>query len=147
MESLNNLSNNIKELCQENDINIKELAKILAIQDSLLYKYVNGVTMPTLKNLIKIANYFKCSLSFLVGLDSVNDYKNIDLKPNFINRYKLLLTKNGITNYSLCKNLNLTPSSLSNWEKGQLPYLDTLIAISQFFNVSLDYLVGLSNEE
>ena len=52
-----------------------------------------------------------------------------------------------ISQVDLAKELGVTKQCVSNWENDNiLPSIDTLIKISQFFNVSCDYLLGLETE-
>ena len=42
--------------------------------------------------------------------------------------------------------LGITQNMVSNYENGREPPLDTLLLYSQYFDVSLEYLLGLTNE-
>ena len=140
-----NLADNLKDLCIDRNLNIKQLAKLVKIQDSLLYKYVNENTLPTINNLVKLSNFFNCSINFLVGLTdnkNQNNYLATYDKKLFYPRYDKLLKENNLSHYELCKKLGLSMSSLRNWKNGGIPYLDTLIKLSQYFDVSIDYLIG-----
>ena len=117
MEKNNNISLNLKDLCIELGINLKQLAKEIDISDSLLYKYANNTTIPTVKNAIKIANYFNCSINYLFGLSELDNQQKINNlfnEPTFYNQYNKLLKENNTTHYALCKKLNLTSSSLTH---------------------------------
>lgn len=51
-----------------------------------------------------------------------------------------------INQVELAKNLGVTKQCVSNWENDNiLPSIDMLIKISKFFNVTTDYLLGLSD--
>ena len=65
--------------------------------------------------------------------------------PNF--RLKDLRTKRGISQLRLAIDLNMTQNSISRYETGarEAGY-ETLIRIADYFNVSLDYLLGRSND-
>jgi transcriptional regulator with XRE-family HTH domain len=55
---------------------------------------------------------------------------------------KELRTKNGITQEELANYLNVTRPTIAGYEtKGKEPDYATLISISDFFNVSIDYLL------
>ena len=42
--------------------------------------------------------------------------------------------------------LNVTNSSVCDWERGRVePSLEMLVAIAKFFEVSVDYLLGLED--
>ena len=48
----------------------------------------------------------------------------------------------------LAEILNVTLSSISIWERGiNYPEVEKLIEIAEFFNVSIDYLLGSSNKK
>lgn len=52
---------------QRNDISAYKLSKETGISQGLISDYKNGVKKPTIDNLIKIADFFKCSIDFLLG--------------------------------------------------------------------------------
>lgn len=61
-------------------------------------------------------------------------------------RLKKLREEQGLSQEGLGLRLNVSQSTVSAYEVGErTPDLETLIAIAQFFGVSLDYLVGLSD--
>ena len=54
-----------------------------------------------------------------------------------------LRRQEGISQKELAKKLNMSAGNLCDWEKGRTePDVERLIAIADFFDVSLDYLVG-----
>ena len=62
-------------------------------------------------------------------------------------RIKLLRTSNGVTQKQLADILGVAEVSLQRFEYGSArPSLDTLISLADYFNVSLDYLVGRSDD-
>ncbi len=61
-------------------------------------------------------------------------------------RIKELRDEKNISQLELAKKLNLTQQSISLYEKGDRePSIDVLKSIANFFNVSLDYLLGKSD--
>ena len=101
-----------------------------------------------IKNCIKLADYFDCSVDFLVGMtDEPKKYSfnNNFNKKVFFSRYTQLLKEKNLSHYALSAKLNLSMSSLKSWEKGGIPYLETLSKLAQYFDVSVDYLIGRSN--
>lgn len=60
-----------------------------------------------------------------------------------IKRLKDLRVKRGISQEDLARSLNLTKSSICCYEKGlRVPALETLINLADYFEVSVDYLLG-----
>lgn len=51
----------------------------------------------------------------------------------------------GWTQVQLARKLNITKQTVSNWENDNIqPSIDMLIKLSKVFNVSTDYLLGLT---
>lgn len=54
----------------------------------------------------------------------------------------MLRKKSGLSQEQLAEQLNVLRQAVSKWESGtSIPESDKLIAISQYFNVTLDYLM------
>ena len=65
----------------------------------------------------------------------------------FCDRIKELRLDQKFTQKELAKKLNTSNSSVCDWEKGRSqPDLQTLVNIATLFDVSTDYLLGLSDE-
>ena len=64
----------------------------------------------------------------------------------FQERIKELRKEKGLLQKDLAKTLKTTNSSISDWEKGRSqPDLQTLANLARFFEVSVDYLLGLED--
>lgn len=60
-------------------------------------------------------------------------------------RLKELREHKGLTQKDLASKLNLTQSTIAYYESGKkLPTVDTLLSLAKYFNVSTDFLLGLS---
>ena len=46
----------------------------------------------------------------------------------------------------LLQKINISTGNISKWKNGVLPQGETLIKIANYFNVSLDYLVGRTDK-
>ena len=61
-------------------------------------------------------------------------------------RLKTLRQERKMTQQQLAERLDLTKASVSGYEQSSIyPSVEVLIQISQYFNVSADYLIGLSD--
>ena len=64
----------------------------------------------------------------------------------FVERVKELRLEKGLTQQELANFFYLNKSSISRYEKDkQIPELETLEKLSDYFEVSLDYLLGKSD--
>ena len=65
----------------------------------------------------------------------------------FSERLKELRKQAHLTQVELASKLGIVQSSYADWERGKKkPTQDNLVKIAQIFNVSVDYLVGNSEE-
>ena len=64
----------------------------------------------------------------------------------FCERLKELRKENKLSTIALGKILNVSDSTITRWESGEItPSIDHLFNIAVFFKVSSDYLIGLEN--
>ena len=67
-------------------------------------------------------------------------------KNYFKDIFKELRQESGIGQVELADKLGVSRGIISLWENGlREPNMSSLIVIAKFFNVSIDYLVGLDN--
>ena len=65
----------------------------------------------------------------------------------FHDRLAVLMEDRRLTIYRLSKDLDITTSLISYWCRGmRQPAMDNLIKLANYFGVSIDYLVGQSDD-
>lgn len=62
----------------------------------------------------------------------------------FFQNFVILCNKNGITPNAVCLALGLSPAAATKWRSGAVPRDTTLLKISEYFGVTVDYLLGNS---
>lgn len=55
------------QIIQSKKITAYQVAKETGISQGLMNEYKNGVKLPSIQNLVKIADYLNCSIDYLVG--------------------------------------------------------------------------------
>ena len=60
-------SNNIKYLIKEKNLSLRKLEKDIKINKSTLSRWINGITMPQADYLCILADYFNCTVDYLLG--------------------------------------------------------------------------------
>ncbi|MDY5930176.1 MAG: helix-turn-helix transcriptional regulator [Candidatus Onthovivens sp.] len=64
----------------------------------------------------------------------------------FAKRLRDLRESNNLQQKDLAKEFDVLESTISMWENGKrVPYSDMLIKIAEFFDVTVDYLLGFRN--
>lgn len=72
--------------------------------------------------------------------------KILSMKSVFAERLLALRMEKGIGQIQLAKELDVGKSIISCWELGKSePTLSKLVAIAQYFGVTIDYLAGLED--
>lgn len=65
-----------------------------------------------------------------------------------MNRIKALRKGKGLSQDELARVLNLHQTAVSQWETGKTsPDMSVIPALSAFFNVTADYILGISDEK
>ena len=68
------------------------------------------------------------------------------MKSNFAERLKELRLEKDLKQAELAKEVDISLSIISMYENGlRKPGMDAIIALSNYFNVSTDYLLGLED--
>jgi len=68
--------------------------------------------------------------------------------PSFTDRLKQLREESHLTQIELAKKLRMSNGAIGNYESGaRHPRQEDMEAIADFFNVSIDYLVGRSDKK
>lgn len=61
----------------------------------------------------------------------------------FGERLKELRKEANITQFQLAQNINMSKMAISHWESGHSePSIKQLVFLAEYFNVTVDYLVG-----
>ena len=77
------------------DMTYKQLAKEIGIPNSTIYSWSNKSNMPKINNIIKLSNYFKCSIEYLIGrTDDNSELQAKDCLPFSEQLLKILNSKN-----------------------------------------------------
>lgn len=63
---------------------------------------------------------------------------------NIYERIKSLCKENDITFIQLEKDLGIKITTMKNWKTGHAPAADKILQIATYFNVSTDYLLGVT---
>ena len=68
-------------------------------------------------------------------------------KQNLMERLVALRQESGLTQQIVAYDLGITTSAYANYEQGlREPSIETLVKMSDLFDVTVDYLLGLTDE-
>lgn len=65
----------------------------------------------------------------------------------FFDRLKALCDERGVSAYKACTDVGLNRAAVAKWKNGSIPNGQTLAKLADYFGVTVDYLLGESNEK
>ncbi len=127
-----------------------ELAEETGIERKSIYNWLRGTTYPNAKSLLVLANYFKVSIDYILGLEYSEEEKigksnvTIDVAQKKLISYLLrYMDEKGYTYYKLAKRLGVRQATLSRWFKvGAMPETAILMKIAALLDKPLDEILG-----
>lgn len=133
----------LADLFFENKLNAIMVAQAIGVSKSTVYRYLNAERMPGVEMLTKLADYFGCTLGFLIGADHENYATNFGKCPPFSERLRSLLKEYRVTKYKLTRATGIPESIVYTWQNGQSqPNIESVIKLAEYFNCSVDYILG-----
>ena len=130
-------------LLEESEHSRSEIANLIPLSQSTLSNALTYGIIPSTKTLIKIADFFDISINFLLGKTDLEDFYKSSSPASFISRFESLCSEKEVTHYKVATDCLFDKSNISRWvTKGFLPELEILELLCDYFNVSIDYLLG-----
>lgn len=66
---------------------------------------------------------------------------------NFCDRFAAMRKERNLSQNALAEKLNVTHKTVGDWERNRcLPNFDSIIALAYAFDVSTDYILGLTDD-
>ncbi len=126
-----------------------ELANDIGIGYAIFSKAFKYGIVPKTIVLIRMADYFEVSMSYLLGRTEANSFEKAQEPVSFKERFEELREADGLTHYAVSKQLNLSANYFSQWKNNSdyLPNIDILFSLSELFKVSVDYLLGRTGDK
>ena len=148
MSISNVFQNRITELVEDCGVNKSALPKLIGVDYRSLSNAINYGIIPTPRILIRIADYFNVSIKFLLGTSDDEYFEKSKVKSDFRTRFDFLCKDKNISYYIVSKDLHFDQSYISRWlNKNYLPSLELLELLSDYFKVSIDYLLGRTDDK
>lgn len=145
MDLLSQFGERLRELIADSGLTADKLSKAINqhVDDIYHWKSGKGKFMPSVANLIKLADYFVCSVDFLLGLEEENYLTDIKPRPPFTEWFRTAVESKGFTLYSLGEKTQMGTKHYYRWIKGESePSIDSLVRIASVLDCSIDYLLG-----
>ena len=140
---LSNFSERLSELMQDKGVNAPKLAEEVGCKRNTINRYLEGVFAPSLNAAVKLADYFGCTLDFLLALDDENRAEKFAPCPPFAERVAFMFEHFKKKKSELRDEKKIPESAIYNWLRGETtPSADNVALIAEFFGCTVDFLVG-----
>lgn len=142
MRILSDFSERLTELMFDNNLTTDQLGTALGVNGSTVRRWKKSKRNISLYYALRLAEYFNCSLAFLVG----HSENKLDFTPQpyppFYERLRQVMEEREITWYRIVKDGIVSDNNLSTWKNGASPYLQSVIDIADYFGYNLDVFIG-----
>lgn len=134
-------------LISEQDCSKYEFASSVGIGREVITRATIYGIIPSLQSLIKIADYLDISLNYLLGKNDNSFFYKSDTPKTFSLRLKELSEEKGVKYSQISHKMPFPYSYFYDWLRTDtLPSLEYLEALAEYFNVSIDYLLGRTDD-
>lgn len=144
--NLSIFADRLSELIFDSKKTARDVAKETVIGKTTVYEYLSGQKMPTLHNLVKLADYFGCSTDYLLGLEQEQTESTFQVCKPFHERFQEVLQYFAISRYRLEQMTGIAESALYYWAKGQkCPTIENILLVCEKLDCRVDFFIGRSN--
>ena len=135
------------ELLDNKECTKNEFANVAGISKEVVARITIYGIIPTVRTLIKLADYFDVSLLYLLAeSDDTYFYKSENPKT-FQERLQSLIEENQTKYSQIAHKMPFSKNFFYEWERvGTIPSLEYLQALAESFKVSPDYLLGRTDD-
>lgn len=142
MEEQIKIGERINELLLMKNSDNKTFASAIGVNISTVSRWKSNSKYMRLNQIIKIAEYFNCSIEFLVGrTDKILDFQPTECPPFYLHLINLLKIK-GISRNKINKGTRIKSSHFVDWKNGAAPHILSLIELADYLGITLDILAG-----
>ena len=148
MSISNAFQKRLNDLVSEKELTKTQIAKEMGVDYRAFSNAYNYGILPKPLVLARISDYFNISIAYLLGQTDDDTFYPADKPSNFHERFELLKIEKNVTHYRIATDCHFDKSCISKWYSlNQIPSLEILEILADYFGVSLDYLLGRSEDK
>ena len=138
----------LAELIEEKGCSKREFAQQVGVSKDVIIRGTMYGIVPSLQSLIKIADSLNMPLDYLLGRNEDAHFYKSETGATFHTRIVELANEKGVKYSEIAHKMPFPNSYFYDWQREKtLPSLEYLRAIAEYFKVSIDYLLGRTDEK
>lgn len=124
-------------------MNGKQLASAIGVSAPTVTQYLQMKHVPSVKNLLLLADYFHCSTDFLLGREEETRKITFRPCPPFSQQIVFLTKYFKMTYYRFYRSVKIPEATFFEWKTGtSVPSLENVVKIAEHFNCRVDFILG-----
>ena len=137
----------IKDAIKEEGFTQKEFADAVGISTTIVNRTLLYKSVPSIKTLIKLADYFQVPILYMFGEVEDSYFTPAKEPSTFLKRLEELTNEKGEKYSALSHTMTFSSNAVYEWiRNNSIPSLDYLKQLAKHFDVSVDYLLGRTDE-
>ena len=133
----------LKDMIDELGLKKVQFAEAAGVSTSVIIRATVFQIVPSVKSLIKLADYLKVPIMYMLGEEEYPDFTPAKEPSTFFERLEQLTQEKGEKYSALSHSMSFAPNAVYEWIRtNSIPSLDYLIELAIYFDVSVDYLLG-----
>ena len=146
-EFKNRINDLVSNVYIDRKIRKSDLPKMIGIDYSSLSNAMEYGIVPTPRIAMRMADYFECSIPYLLGLTDDEHFTKSKKNESFPDRIDLLCEAKKTDYAKVCKECKLYRGYLARWISHRyIPSWEFLDLLADYFDVSVDYLLGRTDD-
>lgn len=130
----------IKDIASEKGLQLQELFDNKVISEDTFYDFSKYI--PSLSNIIKVANYTKVSIDYMIENTTKNNFRRYKTQQsNFYDKVMNIIKPMDISQSQLAREIHMARNCFSRWKNGVQPRFSTIIDISKVLGCKIDDLL------
>ncbi len=142
--SMITFGNRLREVMKSERKTVEDLKNYFNFKsNATIYTWLNDKFLPSGINLIKLADYFKLSIDYLLCRTENDETIQLKPLPPFDEQLKFVIAHQKSSQYKLLKDKVISRGHLNSWLKNKnIPSTENMIKLADYLGVSIDFLVG-----
>ena len=136
----------LSELIDELEVTKIEFARRVPVSEAVITRAVIYGIVPSLKIVVRIADFLNVSLPYLLGESDDAAFYPAEPQVGFHARLDGLAKESNVKYSQIAHKMPFSKNFFYEWQRVKtLPSLDYLRALAEYFDVSVDYLLGITD--